>query len=201
MTYVPFFYPINAHNHLKTITNEDTISYLLNKEIIMIPSSPTITFEEQKQVVDVIYRFITYQNNIKIININNENKNEIYNNFLSNIDNSSFRYFDKRTVNCLNNHIITTVLYDNRKNEYIGYAHIDYENKYWIGIYITNEYQNMKLGSFLLDYILQDEKVYNINEINLTVDINNKAALKLYKKKNFKIIDTKDTYYIMKRSK
>ena len=49
--------------------------------------------------------------------------------------------------------------------------------------------------------ILQDEKVYNINEINLTVDINNKAALKLYKKKNFKIIDTKDTYYIMKRSK
>ena len=59
----------------------------------------------------------------------------------------------------------------------------------------------MKLGTFLLDYILQDEKVYNINEINLTVDINNKAALKLYEKNNFKIIDTKDTYYIMKRSK
>ncbi len=197
----PFFYPINAHKHLKSIKNNDEVSYFLNNEIIMIPSSPNITYEEQKQVVDVIYRFITFQNNIKIININNENKNEIYNNFLSNIDNSSFRYFDKRKVNCLNNHIITTVLYDIRKNEYIGYAHIDYENKYWIGIYITNEYQNMKLGSFLLDYILQDEKVYNINEINLTVDINNKAALKLYKKKNFKIIDTKDTYYIMKRSK
>ena len=59
----------------------------------------------------------------------------------------------------------------------------------------------MKLGTFLLDYILQDKEVYNINEINLTVDISNKAALKLYEKKNFKIIDRKDRYYIMKRSK
>lgn len=197
----PFFYPINAHNHLKYIKNNDETSYVLNKEIIMIPSSPTITYKEQKHVVDVIYEFITFKNNIKIININNKNKNEIYNNFLSNIDNSSFRYFNKRKINCLDNHKITTVLYNILKDEYIGYAHIDYENKYWLGIYITNEYQNMKLGSFLLDYILQHEKVYNINEINLTVDINNKAALKLYKKYNFEIIDTKDTYYIMKRSK
>lgn len=60
----------------------------------------------------------------------------------------------------------------------------------------------MKLGSFLLDYILKHEKVYNINEINLTVDISNKAALKLYKNNNFKIVDTiDDKYYMMKRSK
>ena len=54
----PFFYPINAHEHLTTIENNDVVSYLLNKEIIMIPSSPTITHEEQKLVVDVIYKFI-----------------------------------------------------------------------------------------------------------------------------------------------
>ena len=77
------------HEHLKMVENNDEISYILNKEIIMIPSSPNITYKEQKQVVDVIYRFIIFQNNIKIININKENKNDIYNNFLSKIDSSS----------------------------------------------------------------------------------------------------------------
>jgi perosamine synthetase len=51
----PFFYPINKHGHLMSIKNDDEVSELLNKEVIMIPSSPTITIEEQKQVVDVIY--------------------------------------------------------------------------------------------------------------------------------------------------
>ena len=56
----PFFYPINAHEHLKNVENNDETSYILNKEIIMIPSSPTITIEEQKLVVDVILKFIKY---------------------------------------------------------------------------------------------------------------------------------------------
>jgi perosamine synthetase len=54
----PFFYPINKHGHLNSIENNDEISFLLNKEIIMIPSSPTITMDEQKQVVDVVNRFL-----------------------------------------------------------------------------------------------------------------------------------------------
>jgi len=53
----PFFYPINIHTHLKSIKNDDEISYKLNKEIIMIPSSPNITYEEQKKVVETIYKF------------------------------------------------------------------------------------------------------------------------------------------------
>ena len=99
----------------------------------------------------------------------------------------------------LNNHIITLVLYDIIKKIYIGYAHIDFENQYWIKIYIINEYQNQKLGSLLLKYILQNEKVYKINEINLTVDINNLSAIKLYKKNNFKIVKKEDTYHVMKK--
>lgn len=54
----PFFYPINKHEHLSKIENNDEISILLNKEIIMIPSSPTITINEQKYIVDVIEKFI-----------------------------------------------------------------------------------------------------------------------------------------------
>jgi perosamine synthetase len=54
----PFFYPINKHIHLMSITFDDPIPEILNKEIIMIPSSPCITLDEQQKVVNVIYNFI-----------------------------------------------------------------------------------------------------------------------------------------------
>jgi perosamine synthetase len=54
----PFFYPINKHTHLMSITFDDPIPEILNKEIIMIPSSPGISLDEQKKVVNVIYNFI-----------------------------------------------------------------------------------------------------------------------------------------------
>jgi perosamine synthetase len=54
----PFFYPINKHFHLEKIENKDEVSEILNKEILMIPSSPNITLNEQRYVVDVIEKFI-----------------------------------------------------------------------------------------------------------------------------------------------
>jgi perosamine synthetase len=54
----PFFYPINYHVHLNDIKNNDKTSIILNREIIMIPSSPNITLEEQKYIVDTIEKFI-----------------------------------------------------------------------------------------------------------------------------------------------
>ena len=56
----PFFYPINKHLHLCDIENNDEFSELLNREIIMIPSSLTITIEEQQKVVNIIYKFIQF---------------------------------------------------------------------------------------------------------------------------------------------
>lgn len=59
----PFFYPIHTHGHLSAVCDkicdaDNAISVLLNKEIIMVPSSPDITLEEQKQVIDVVNKFI-----------------------------------------------------------------------------------------------------------------------------------------------
>jgi perosamine synthetase len=54
----PFFYPINAHEHLKMVENNDETSHILNKEIIMIPSSPNITYEEQEYIVNTITYFL-----------------------------------------------------------------------------------------------------------------------------------------------
>lgn len=50
----PFFYPINKHEHFSNMGYCDDISDGLNREIIMIPSSPTITIEEQQIVVNAV---------------------------------------------------------------------------------------------------------------------------------------------------
>jgi perosamine synthetase len=54
----PFFYPINAHLHLNNLQFNDENPYLLNNEIIMIPSSPNITIEQQLRIINVIFKFI-----------------------------------------------------------------------------------------------------------------------------------------------
>jgi perosamine synthetase len=71
----PFFYPINKHGHLSEIKYDDENAKILNREIIMIPSSPSITFEQQNRVVNVINKFVLLNKNIKCIEINEDNMN------------------------------------------------------------------------------------------------------------------------------
>jgi len=53
----PFFYPINKHSHLSAIQNDDNDSYTMNREIIMLPSSPDISIQEQNIVVESVVKF------------------------------------------------------------------------------------------------------------------------------------------------
>ena len=53
----PFFYPYDSHNHLKTImnrTNDYTISNELNTHIILLPSYPELTLQQQEYIVSKI---------------------------------------------------------------------------------------------------------------------------------------------------
>lgn len=56
----PFFYPFESHKHLKNIKylGSSEISNLLNKEIIMLPSYPELTKEQQEYIVYVISLFL-----------------------------------------------------------------------------------------------------------------------------------------------
>lgn len=56
----PFFYPIWSHGHLIDVCYQgcDQASELLNREVIMVPSSPTISQEEQCKVVDSIRKYV-----------------------------------------------------------------------------------------------------------------------------------------------
>lgn len=130
------------------------------------------------------------------INFNNIN---LLQNFLDNELPPTFRYFTKRNMDCIKNHLLTVILtYDNMS---IGYAHIDYDdNKYWFGICILNNFQSKGFGKMLIEYILNHDAIKNINEIYLTVDKINEKAIKLYEKYNFNKIKEYETYFLMIKS-
>jgi len=129
---------------------------------------------------------------MEIIEVN-KNNISLLKNFTNNKLPNSFRYFNKRPINIIENHILTILLLNN--NIPIGYGHIDFEdNKYWLGICILEEYQGKGNGKKIMDYLLNNKK---IDKIYLTVDKNNINAIKLYKKYNFNIIEEFDTYFLM----
>jgi perosamine synthetase len=196
----PFFYPINKHKHLSDIIFNDEISLKLNREILMIPSSPLITHEQQEYIVNVVYKFIFYlETGMKIIEINQNNKFYLKQ-FISDLQSDTFRYFQKRDENIIKNHILTVVLID-KNNVVFGYAHIDFDdNKYWFGICLYQQYQNMGIGNKLMRYILNHYKIKNISEIYLTVDNINTNAIRLYEKNNFQKITSNDKYITMKKT-
>ena len=188
----PYFYPIYKHKHLNEKNNGDTISELLNKEIIMIPSSPSITIEDQYKVIKTIHQFILYHQNITVIHASEKDIID----FLPKIQSSYFRYFDSRTIDCLKNHVTTLLFKSN--DEIFGYTHIDkHDEQYWFGIYIVPEYRNKKLGKLLMNYTIQNN-MYLCNTIYLTVDNNNIPAIQLYKKNGFIEIDTDKNKKTMK---
>ncbi len=126
-----------------------------------------------------------------------ENNNNLLQDFISNNKlPNTFRYFNKRTIDVIKNHLITIILLDNELP--VGYAHIDFDdNKYWFGICILENYQGMGNGKKMMEYIFNNEKIKNIENIYLTVDKININAINLYKKFKFNIIDEKEYYFIM----
>ena len=154
----------------------------------MIPSSPKITIEEQQKVVQTILQFVLWNENIQVVEIN-KNNIDLLNNFIPNIESNHFRYFNKRTSDCIKDHIVTFLFYDFVQNVYFGYTHIDYYDKYWFGIYLNEHYRVKKLGNLLLNYTINSVSLKHVNicEIQLSVDINNIHAIKLYEKNNFVI--------------
>ena len=65
-----------------------------------------------------------------------------------------------------------------------------------INFLIEDDYRNMGLGSYLLNYVLLEAKKSKIfKRIILNVRTSNLRALKLYKNYNFRIIREIDNYY------
>lgn len=111
---------------------------------------------------------------------------EIINRFIQNLGSSSstFRYFNKRDITCVNNHLITCMVIEN--GEPIAYGHLDKEkDKVWLGVCVIENKKSLGLGTIILNYLIAFAKRNFITRIHLTVDKHNTIACKLYKKYGF----------------
>ena len=135
---------------------------------------------------------------MNIIKIDSNNI-ELLKTFIGSKLSKYFRYFDKRDISCIKNHLIT---YIGLKNDIpIAYGHIDYscdENKHWLGICILDNYQGFGYGKLLMNKLIEFLFNSKINNVYLCVDKNNIIAYNLYLKYGFEVINNSLTYYEMK---
>jgi hypothetical protein len=130
----------------------------------------------------------------KIISSNNdEDLNEVKKFIESNPKGCvNFRYYLKRDISVIKNHIFTCLYYNNET--VIGYGHLDYEDgKIWLGIIISDENKSKGFGSMIMDDLLSitEEPIY------LSVDKDNKIAQRLYNNKKFIIFKENNKNIIM----
>ena len=64
-----------------------------------------------------------------------------------------------------------------------------------VDIIVSEEYQNQKIGSILIDYMITNLNVDD--RIYLEVNTNNKKAINLYQKFGFKVINIRKNYYCL----
>jgi len=115
-----------------------------------------------------------------------------------------FRYFEKRSIDVIANHKLTVVGTIETGARSISYGHIDYDltnNTNWVGVCVLEEYQGHGYGKQMFQYLMDHIQKHNIENVKLTVDVDNWRALNMYLRSGFKIIDTDTThrqYYTMK---
>lgn len=139
----------------------------------------------------------------KLIKIDFDNNKHIYflNLFLKNAGNSleTFKYFNTRELSCIKNHIVTYLLFFNKK--VVGYGHLDHDkyNKVWLGVCITENSLGKGFGKLLIESLISFAlSSTKISQINLSVNKNNSRAINLYKYFNFNTInEDKKNYYMV----
>lgn len=195
----PLFYDIRVHNELKDICVKDEPLKCIENGC-MLPSYPSLTENQQKYIINCIKEYIQlYESKVNNIEIIETKDPEKINDFLKNKEliSNHFRYYDKRNpVEAIKNHYYTILLKVNSK--FVGYAHVDYEDKIWIGICVLNGEYRKGYGSLLMKKIL--EFIDNNDMISyLTVDADNTPAIHLYLKNGFIIIKNENSILYMSR--
>lgn len=82
-------------------------------------------------------------------------------------------------------------------NNLLGYLvyNLLYDKIDIVNIFVEEKYRNRKIGTNMLQYLIEKAKEDNIINITLEVNCNNKNAIKLYKKFNFKEVAIRKCYY------
>ena len=80
---------------------------------------------------------------VKNIDINNL---DLLQDFIDNMgsSNKTFRYFDKRGLSCISNHIVTVLFLEDKDEKPIAYGHLDKEgDNIWLGIAVKEGYAGL----------------------------------------------------------
>ena len=124
---------------------------------------------------------------------------------------NSFRYFQKRPLDVIKNHLCTFLLLDEGKP--VAYGHLDMTNEatiaancgskekivptektIWLGIAVTEKYLGLGLGVLMMNQLISFAKQNKVKEIKLSVDNDNIGAIKLYEKLGFKLLEKKEIF-------
>jgi ribosomal-protein-alanine N-acetyltransferase len=112
----------------------------------------------------------------------------------------NFRYFDTRSYDVINNHLVTYLLFVPNQEYAIGYGHLEFEaNKLWLGIAVSEHFKGKGFGNIMLDKLIRTARDNNFEEIFLTVDFDNKPAIRLYEKFGFTVMEKKNEHVQLMR--
>ena len=93
----------------------------------------------------------------------------------------SFRYYNSRTIESINNHLTTLLLIE--KKQPVAYGHLDMENEIvWLGICVQPNSYRKGYGNIMMRELINFAKKSNVSKIYLTVDKDNNNAINLYEK-------------------
>lgn len=137
---------------------------------------------------------------LQLLLLNKDNRHFIKE-FLETADQAlhHFRYFKTRPLSVLDNHLATYLI--KVGDQYVGYGHLDIEEDVvWLGIAISDDFQGMGLGKLMMEALIAAAKVKDLSAIQLAVDSDNKKAIALYHKMNFKTFKETEKVTFMKLS-
>lgn len=129
----------------------------------------------------------------KMICVEIDSKNSyLLKEFIEKNYNKGFRYYDSRSFDCIENHLLTNLYYED--GQCVGYGHLDIEGRIWLGIMVAEGLRGKGYGSLIMDDLISN----STEEIYLTVDKSNPAK-NLYTKKGFEVLEEKENHFLMIR--
>ena len=104
-----------------------------------------------------------------------------------------FRYFNKRPIDVLDDHLLTLVMCDEKENV-VAYGHLDKEGEeVWLGIAVAENEKRKGLGRMMMKELIAGARELRLDRIQLAVDLDNEAAISMYKKNGFREMKRNET--------
>ena len=117
--------------------------------------------------------------------------------FLKNAGDSlrNFRYFSKRPLSVLDNHVVTLVFLD--QDQPICYGHLDREgDRVWLGIAVIEKEIGKGWGRHMMDQLIDRARISDLGKIFLAVDRDNRRARSLYESFGFEKTEEHASYAV-----